>query len=166
MTRLSLVLQQLDGTRRYTLHLLEDIPQSDWFLIPAGSVSHVGWQVGHLAMAEYRLTLHRIRGVKDSDDEIISADMLKRYGRESVPDPSPEANDSPQELLAALNRVHDAVHRELPAVTDEELDLPPLVAHKLFDTRYGSLVWCSLHEMLHVGQIGLLRRMLGMPPQW
>jgi hypothetical protein len=28
----------------------------------------------------------------------------------------------------------------------------------------GSVFVCSAHEMLHAGQIGLLRRLLGKPP--
>ena len=34
----------------------------------------------------------------------------------------------------------------------------------VFDTKLGSLLFCSAHEMMHAGQIGLLRRSLGMSP--
>ena len=31
-------------------------------------------------------------------------------------------------------------------------------------TKFGALQHCSMQEMLHAGQIGLLRRLLGMTP--
>ena len=33
-------------------------------------------------------------------------------------------------------------------------------------TKLLALLWCAHHEMLHAGQIGLLRRHLGYPPIW
>ena len=33
-------------------------------------------------------------------------------------------------------------------------------------TKLRALLWCARHEMLHAGQIGLLRRHLGYPPMW
>jgi hypothetical protein len=33
-----------------------------------------------------------------------------------------------------------------------------------FPTKFGSLLFCSHHEMLHAGQIGLLRRLTGKLP--
>ena len=46
------------------------------------------------------------------------------------------------------------------------IDLPPHKPHRLFHTRLGSLLWCSRHEMVHAGQIALLRRMIGRKPLW
>ncbi len=33
-------------------------------------------------------------------------------------------------------------------------------------TKLRALLWCAHHEMLHAGQIGLLRRHLGYSPMW
>ncbi len=33
-------------------------------------------------------------------------------------------------------------------------------------TKLRALLWCAHHEMLHAGQMGLLRRHLGYPPMW
>ena len=33
-------------------------------------------------------------------------------------------------------------------------------------TKLDSLFWCAHHEMLHAGQIGLVRRLLGQAPLW
>ena len=61
MSRLSDALDQIALTRRYLLERLDTVPLADWFTIPPGGVSHVAWQVGHIAFAEYRLCLDRLR---------------------------------------------------------------------------------------------------------
>jgi hypothetical protein len=38
------------------------------------------------------------------------------------------------------------------------------VPYAAFATKFGGLLFCSHHEMLHAGQIGLLRRLIGKAP--
>jgi uncharacterized damage-inducible protein DinB len=33
-------------------------------------------------------------------------------------------------------------------------------------TKLEALFWCSQHELIHAGQIALLRRLIGKEPQW
>ena len=61
MSKASFGLERINWSRGYTLELLKDVKDSDWFSMPGG-VTHLAWQVGHLTMAEYRLALERIRG--------------------------------------------------------------------------------------------------------
>jgi uncharacterized damage-inducible protein DinB len=58
------------------------------------------------------------------------------------------------------------VFRDLRDFPEVELDTPLVEPHRLARTKFESLVWCAHHEMLHAGQIGLLRRLLGVPPMW
>src|SRR6185369_320780 len=71
MSRLQLAFEQITFVRSYTTRLLDSIKLDDWFRQPAGGVTHVAWQVGHLAMAEYRLALERLRGVRPEDADLI-----------------------------------------------------------------------------------------------
>ena len=48
---------QIIDARRYTLSLLGDIDQSQWFRQPQTGLNHIAWQVGHLSMAMYGLVL-------------------------------------------------------------------------------------------------------------
>jgi hypothetical protein len=166
MTRLQIALSQINAAREYTQTLLAEILVADWFRQPTPAVTHVAWQVGHLAMAEYRLGLERIRGPRAEDAELISPAILQQFGRDSTPHPDPAVYPSPEELRDTLDRVHAQLLAEIPAMPDADLDLPPYKEHKLFTTRLGSLLWCSRHEMLHAGQIGLVRRLLGARPIW
>jgi hypothetical protein len=166
MTVAQLALEQIAFARGYTLRLLDGLDPAEWFRMPAEGITHIGWQVGHLAMAEYRLALERIRGPRPADEAFISAHFLAMFARQSQPDPDPTRNPKPVEIRTVLDRVHDQVLREVPNHSDEDLAAPPTKPHKVAATKRASLLWCAEHEMLHAGQIGLLRRLLGHPPLW
>jgi uncharacterized damage-inducible protein DinB len=149
MSRLQLAIEQIVFARNYTIGLLDQTPADEWFRQPPGGVSHVAWQVGHIAFSEYRLALWRIRGEQPQDDTLFS--------HSSYP---------PAELRAVLDRVHGHVLRELPNLDEAELDRPVPHPHPFATTKLKAILWCAHHEMLHAGQIGLLRRLLGYPPMW
>ncbi len=156
--------QQLVFARDYTCQLFEDVAESDWFVMPEGAVSHLAWQMGHLAMAEYGLTLMRIRGKEPSDAEFISNDFLRCFRKGSTPVADPSAYPPPTEIRLAFDRVHEQALKEIPGYTNEQLAEPLPAPTAVYATKLGSLFFCPLHEMLHAGQIGTLRRMLGKSP--
>jgi uncharacterized damage-inducible protein DinB len=117
-------------------------------------------------MAEYRLALERVRGRQADDEALISDAFLSHFGRESVPDPEPARNPSIEEIRSVFERIHERTLAELVHLADGELDKPVLKPHALCKTKRESLFWCANHEMLHAGQIGLLRRLLGHAPVW
>jgi len=162
--RLEIARQQIEFARQYTLGMLEDIDPSEWFSQPAGTTTHLAWQVGHLAMAEYGLCLYRQRGRQPSDAQLMSSKFRKTFSRGSTPDPDPDRNPAPAEIRGVFGRVHEQVHKELPGYTEQQLDEPIDKPYAVSATRLGALYFCSHHEMLHAGQIGLLRRLLGKPP--
>lgn len=165
MSRLSEALDQIAFARRYTLERIESVPLGEWFTIPAGGVSHIAWQVGHIAMAEYRLCLERLRPRTPADEALISDAFLKAFGRESAPGPESDY-PSAAEIRGVFDGVHARVMEELATYPDANLDLPPLKPHPLFTTRIAGLRYAPLHEMIHCGQISLLRRELGQKPLW
>ena len=164
MTRLEFAIEQIRQARQYTCRLIETVDHADWFRIPPAGVTHVAWQVGHLAMAHYVLCLERIRGTRPEDGNLIPEDLRARFGRGSVPDADPAKNPTPEEVRAIFDRVYRQTLEELPDLSDQELDRPPHRPHPQFSTKYGALTWAARHEMLHAGQIGLLRRQLGASP--
>jgi len=165
MSRLSTAIRHLEFSRRYTLERLEGIDHADWFCMPGG-VTHVAWQVGHLAMADYRLLLERIRGAREEDEQLISQEFLTHFGKGSTPQEDASRYPPPEEIVEVFRRVRAASQEELRNLADEELDNPVLKAHRLFQTKLGSLQWAADHELVHAGQIGLLKRQLGINYDW
>ena len=162
MSRLQTAIDQILSSRDYTNRILETIEDTDWFRMPEPAVTHIAWQVGHLAVAQYGLSLVRMRGEHESDENLIPKAFRDHFTRASVPAADPAANPSIAEIRSVFDRVHQQATEELPNINDDDLDLPPLLPHQLFNTRLGALHWTARHEMLHVGQIGLLRRLFGM----
>jgi hypothetical protein len=165
MSRLQLAIDQIVFARKYTIELLDQTNTEDWFRQPPGGVSHIAWQVGHIALAEYRLALWRIRGTQPQDDALISQEFMRLFGPEP-PCADPSKYPDQAEIRSAIDRVHEQVLRELPGLGEAELDQPVPHPHPYAKTKLLALLWCAHHEMLHAGQIGLLRRHLGYPPIW
>src|SRR5271157_4616314 len=81
MSRLDLIIEQLGIARLQTESLLDGITPEDWFQQPTEGVTHVAWQVGHLASAEYHLLMERRRGRRPEDEELIPARFRSLFQR-------------------------------------------------------------------------------------
>jgi len=165
MSQMKSAVDQIRTARLYTKDLLSHIAESDWFREPAEGVTHVAWQVGHLPVAQYSLTLKRIRGEKPGDDELLPADFRKLFGKGSVPEADPGKYPSIADIRQVLDRVHQQALDELSALPESVLDEPSIdPPHPMFNTKLGALNWCAQHEFIHAGQIALLRRLFGAAP--
>lgn len=161
---LEFAIERIDRARQYTLQLLKDVDDELWFAVPPSSPTHVAWQVGHLAMAQYALCLMRVRDAQPGDRDIISRPFRKQFSKGTSPDADAAAYPAPAEIRGVFDAVHAQVMKELPGLDPKELENPLAAPHEMFTTRLGALHFSADHEMLHAGQIGLLRRMLGKEP--
>ncbi len=157
-------LGQINFARRYTLELLEATPKELWFETPQELPTHIAWQVGHLAVSQYGLLMFRIRGRRPEDLDLIPGTFRKAYGRGSKPKADPTSQPSPDELVERLNRVYEIAISELaelePSALLESVEMPFAV----YPIKLGAILFCPMHEQLHSGQIGLLRRALSLEP--
>jgi uncharacterized damage-inducible protein DinB len=160
------IVDQIRFARSYTVQLLEDLEPASWFRRPAEGVTHIAWQVGHLATAEYFLALERVRGRRPEDAAVIDDAFVALFGRQSIPDPDPAKYPALETIRAVFDRVHEQTLRETPALDPAVLAEPLGRAHRVAKTKGAALIWSAQHELIHAGQIGLLRRLLGRPPQW
>ncbi len=164
MTTIELALHEIEEARKYTLRILGEIDRKDWFRSPVSEEkSHVAWQVGHLAMGQYRLALERIRGARPEDEALISQSFLKLFGKGSIPTEDPSDYPPLDEIVAVFERVHEQVKKGRAEISADGLHAPPAVPHPLLTAKWQVLFYCARHEMLHAGQLGLLRRQLGYP---
>lgn len=158
------VLAQMKWMRDYTLQLIDSIPEELWLVQPEGLNTHVAWQVGHLAVAEYGLMLFRQRGRNPGDMQLLPGWLRKKYGRGSVPAEVDEKTATPQELRQRLDAIHAQTLAEVPDLAAETLAEPTDMPYTAYPMKIGALLFCPLHESLHAGQIGLLRRAHGLEP--
>ncbi len=160
MDRLQHAVNCIRMARTYTLDLVNATKLEDWYHAPIEGLSNIGWQVGHMATAQYGLALGATRGGQPGDLEVLPESYRKLFGRGTH---VLAAHEYPPaaEVRAVFDRVNEYVLAEVPKLADDQLDLPSYVKLSRATTRFEALTFCSLHEMLHAGQVGLLRRMLG-----
>jgi len=161
---IELARRQIQSAREYTESLLQDLSDEEWYVMPDGCPSHIAWQVGHLAMAEYALCLLRVRGKLPEDATIIENDFLRAFKKGSVPSSNAATHYSPQQLRDVLQRVHAHALQAIQGYDEAMLNEPLPEPYFVFPNKLGSLLFCAAHEMLHAGQIGMIRRLLGKPP--
>ena len=149
MSRLQLAIEQIVFARNYTIGLLDQTPPTEWYRQPPGGVSHVAWQVGHIAFAEYRLALWRIRDERPGDDALFSPEFKRLFGADSVPQPGPAY--PPTALRAVLDRVHEQVLRALPGLDEAELDQPVPHPHPFAKTKLWPRPVAWQDDLLGVG---------------
>jgi hypothetical protein len=160
MSRLQSAIDMIVKVRSYTENLLDNTSPDDWFRRPGEGLTHIAWQVGHLAVVEYFLTLKSTRGPQPEDSNLIDSRYFDLFGKGSEPQGA-DGSPSPDKLRTTLQRVHNQALLELPRLSDADLNVLVKPAHPMFDTRLAALQFCPCHEMLHAGEIALLRRIFG-----
>lgn len=158
------VVEQMNWTRQYCLQLIHSIPQELWYTMPSGLSTHVAWQVGHLAVSQYGLMLFRQRGRSPGDLELMPSWLRKQFGRGTTPPVQHEKSPSPIELLERLEKIHVQAIEEVRRLEASQLSEPTEMPYAAYPIKLGALLFCPIHESLHAGQIGLLRRLHGLDP--
>lgn len=162
--RVEIAARHVLSARQYTMTLLDGLSEEEWFWSPDPAVTHVAWQVGHLAFAQYGLMLFRQRGRATEDQQLMSGRFRKTFAKGTTPSTDRSAYPDRGEIMETLNRIHGQAFVELATFSDADLDHPIDEPYAAFATRYGALLFAGDHEMLHAGQIGLLRRLMGKAP--
>jgi hypothetical protein len=163
-SRLEIAIERLKFTRQFTSQFLAGLSDDEWFWCPSELTTHLAWQVGHLAVAQYNLCLRRIRGRTEADQTLIPDSFIECFKLGSTPAADPAKNSPLAEIQRVFGAVHQQALAELAGRTDAQLDVPVEQPHPVFKTKLGAVEWSSQHELVHAGQIALLRRLMGKPP--
>lgn len=146
--------------RTYVLRLTQDIPEEKWTLIPENNYSNLIWQYGHILASEYRLALLRVRGNSVGDSVFIPADFISTFAKGSQPDSLIQYKV--KDLIRIGGQLADVIEKESSGWDEkylsEKADGDP---HPMFSTKMEALEYAALHDFLHCGQIGIIRRQLG-----
>lgn len=136
-----------------------DLSHEESVVCPRPAGNSVNWTVGHLVATRNRL----LQGIgaspvwgEDDDAPYGTASEPWRDGSRAKPFP---------EVLAAFERSQEAVAQALGRLSAEDLaGSAPFSPGGRENETLGSLLtsFCC-HEAYHVGQTGLLRRLLGRP---
>ena len=136
--RLDFVIERIDFARKYTLSLLEDIDDDQWFTSVGDGLTHVAWQVGHLASAQYSLCIVRMRGAKPEDEQVISASFRELFRKGSLPKDEAGQYPSPAEIREVAARVHAC--RDVALLVEDGLPGSKAAGQLALEQRLGLLL--------------------------
>ena len=145
--------------------LIAGVPEEQWYTMPEGMGTHMAWQVGHLALSCYYHSVMVIRGHQPDILQKVAVKEYNEYYNTAQPEKSIDVH-SPKELLDAMDIIEAKSLSIVSGMTEE------ILAEELFDlgfphpvasTKWEAIDWNIKHYMYHCGQIGMLRRALGIP---
>jgi hypothetical protein len=108
--------------------------------------------------------LFRQRGRTEDDARLMPGEFRKMFMKGTNPGMDSANYPPPHAILAQLDAVHRQALEEAAEFDPARLGEPSEPPHAGPPNRLGSLLFASHHEMLHAGQIGLLRRLQGLVP--
>jgi hypothetical protein len=145
----------------YLEEQVADVESSNLALQPAGLPNHPSWVIGHLTFS-FQL-LGGVIGLK----EWLPSDWAVRFGPGSAPVADRDRYEPKTEALKILRDAHSRIALAVAALDRPTLDQPfPVESYReIFPTvRHALTQVLAGHTAYHVGQIGVWRRAMGLPP--
>ena len=146
---------RLKHHRLFLRKLVIGFSDEDWLQTPADGMNSAHWILGHLVWG--RLTLLRKIG-----EEIPGEDWESDFSIGSQPDGSRRIEAV--ELQGRFRILGRLLVEKIESMEEEQLSLPlekPMPDGA--NTVAGLVRFMCFHESYHIGQLGLLRRLLGKP---
>ncbi|MEM9066647.1 MAG: DinB family protein [Planctomycetota bacterium] len=153
-------LQSMEFARGITDMLLSTLEPDHWFKPPCPNANHAGWIVGHLA-----LTDQAFFSALGGGQPLVPEAWDGLFGGKSVAHPDASKFPPIEELKAALAATRERTVEWLRSLSEAEL-LEPIEGDlaQFAKTRAHLMGTLAFHEGMHVGQLSVARRAMGMPP--
>jgi len=137
---------------------LADFTDAELFVRTCPAANHAMWQVGHLVGSEAQMA-----GAINGRGSILPETFTNLFKKTTATVDDPAAFPTRAELMEAFEKVRATTVETVSALKDEDLGktapgLPP------FASTFGQLaVLLSTHVAMHIGQLQVMRRVLGKP---
>lgn len=154
------MIQELLGTSRFVLcSYLSDMSDADILVPPVPGAHHAAWQLGHLIASEYKM----IEGIAPGRSPQLTESFLQVHAKDGgASDLSAFLGvDGYRKLMAAQREATLSVARELP---EHRLGQPAPEFMRSYAPLVSSVfLTIGGHELMHSGQLAVIRRALGKP---
>lgn len=150
------VAEQFRITTNLYIRAMVGVSREDAMRRPAAWSNPLLWMAGHLA--QFRCRLLTLAGVPTDFPWGEGFDTGSRVG-------SAESYPSPGEVVAVWEELSARLLERLDQLSEPELAAAPAARVPTTDgTLRGAIGYFSLHEAYHVGQMGYVRKWLGLSP--
>ncbi len=156
-----LAIEQLNGSRRFVLGLIETLTDEQLIVRAAGSTgNHALWVMGHLALGEDRF-VSSFHGV----DEVLPQEHRDLFDVGTTPKANADDYPSRGELLRRLDTMRARTIDWVAAMNSDSLwqPSPESLAH-VAPNAISAAYTLANHDFLHAGQLATIRASLGMKP--
>jgi hypothetical protein len=138
---------------------VSDLSDAELLVKPVPNANHIAWQLGHLISTEAKSMQPKIPGMSvialpDGFDKQHSKEMSN----------STTGFYTKAEYLALRKATRDALLAALDKFPDADLDKDPQMGWGDMVPTFASLfALAANHDMMHIGQFTVVRRLLGKP---
>ena len=161
------VVSALETARWLTVSAVEDLTDEEMMFQPADGLNHPLWLLGHIAGSENGLILGACKG-----QNLLPKGWMGKFGIGSQPVADPGVYPERDQILALLEKTHAAALDYVMSLAPEDLDDRPVEIDRFppgAQERFSTVARCIsghvTHESSHVGQIAMLRRIMGKAPR-
>lgn len=153
-------LGSLRFSRRMALAILGGIPEEAWLHVPVPGGNHATWIAGHLAWEDDDIlaTLRPDRGSR------LPQTWHDRFAQGSAANAEPDAYPGRDEIRDALDTMREELIGHFTASVDRLADPLPEGMHVFARDQASLMPALACHEMIHVGQMTVIRKSLQLPP--
>jgi uncharacterized damage-inducible protein DinB len=149
-----------DRSKMVTEMLLAELSDTDIMQRPAPGANHIAWQLGHLVSS----THHLGESVQAGSMPSLPEGFDEKHSKEAATSDDAAAFLKKDEYIALLNEQRDGIVKLLGEIDESRLDEDAPEAMRSYAPKIADLLGLTAaHEMMHSGQITVLRRKLGKP---
>lgn len=146
--------KRLATARAFTMQALTGLTEEQWTSIPEGFSNNLLWNAGHIAATQSRL-LYTLSGLPLP----MPVELVEMTGRGSSPKDWP-VPPNPEKVMGVLEQLVPQVIEDNRADKFTQftpVELRPGVSVDSFD---DAVLFCILHEGIHIGMIMALKKLV------
>lgn len=147
-------------SRRLALGLLDGIPADAWMHVPVPDGNHATWIAGHLAWEDDNILSSLVEGRGSK----LAQPWHHRFAQGSKPTSDPDDYPGQGEIRAALDAFREELIGFFSASIDRLAEPLPEGMHAFARDLAALMPALACHEMVHVGQLTVIRKSLQLPP--
>ena len=155
------VIRSFTRTLDFLRRMLADVPETMMTVQPCGAVNHPAWVVGHLTYSCQAI------GGELGLEPWLPVNWEQQFGTGSAPVERRDAYPNKPELLAALADAERRITQRIHELGEADLvkPLPDIRCRDEFPTvGHAVLHILTSHAAVHVGQVTVWRRVVGLEP--
>jgi len=161
MTVNQILTKDFQFINNWTNSLITDLNESQWMQTLPEIGTNIHWIAGHILHDNY---WHSIGWVTQPSNEFQKNFDISRFEKYFKKGSNPlifiEERPSRGEILESLSLLNAEILKIVKNITRDELEQKTLISSPVAKNKYESLSFAVKHQMLHNGQIAMIKRIL------